>query len=150
MNAQSQSLVVAIYRRDPEANWNVNKVDVGSLINLLTEEPYYLANVGEKGDVKLEVQRTHEWELVVGLVLTGSALFLKGAITELGKRFGSWLADRVAKLGTTKDPEVRAPGLATVLVSPSDLHTAAEGISELLGKAAKKGIQVQLVVEPGH
>ena len=116
MNAQSQRLVVAIYRRDPEANWNVNEVDVGSLLGQLSEEPIHLAAAGEPGEIKLEVQRTHEWEIVVGIVLTGTGIFLSAALKELGKRYGGWLADRISELGTASNPEVRAPGLATVVV----------------------------------
>jgi hypothetical protein len=147
---ERKKLEIAIYRRDPEAGWNVNELDVGPLLYELTKEPFYLANVGEDGIVKLEVQRTHEWEIVIGLVLTGSGIFLKGALTELGKRFGGWLADRVGKLGTGGKPEVRATGLVTVTVEPSELEKASKGIAQLLTDAGDKNVRVQIVVEPGQ
>lgn len=149
MPEQSQNLEIAIYRRNPEACWNVNEVEVGSLLNELTEEPFHLAAVGEYGTIKLAVQRTHEWEIVIALALTGSGIFLTGALTELGKRFGGWLADRIGKLGTIPNPEVRVPGLATVVVDPSDLINASDAISKLVSDAAQKGVPVQLIVEPG-
>ena len=146
MTEERKKLEIAIYRRDPEAGWNVNEVDVGPLLYELTEEPFHLANVGEDGAVKLEVQRTHEWEIVIGLALTGSGIFLKGALTELGKRFGRWLADRVGKLGTGGKPEVRATGLVTVTVEPSDLEKTSKNIAQLLRAAGDKNVRVQIAV----
>jgi hypothetical protein len=145
---EHRKLEIAIYRRDPEDTCNVTEVDVGPLLFQLTEEPLRLANVGEDGTIKLEVQRTHEWEIVLGLALIGSGIFVKGALTELGKLFGGWLVDRVSKLGTGGKPEVRAAGIATVLVDISDLPKASNGIAQLLAEAADKNIKVQVVVEP--
>jgi len=116
MSDETKVLRISIYRRDPEAHWNVTEVDVGPLLFQLTEEPFYLARVNEEGTVKLEVQRTHEWEILIGLVLTGSGIFLTGALTEIGKRFGGWLVDRMTKLSTTVHPEVRAQESSPKLV----------------------------------
>ena len=150
MAEERRQLELAIYRRDPEATWNVGEVDVGPLLHQLTEEPFHLANVGEDGTVKLDVQRTHEWEIVLGLVLVGSGIFLTGALTEIGKRFGGWLADRARKLGTTGRPEVRAEGIATVVVDLDDLERASKGIAQLLSDASDKKIRLQVVLEPGR
>lgn len=150
MAEEPKKLEIAIYRRDPEASWNVNEVDVGPLLYELTEEPFHLANVGEEGTVKLEVQRTHEWEIVIGLALIGSGIFFKGALTELGKRFGGWLADRMGKLGTSANPEVRAKGITTVKVDPDDLEAASKSIAQLLSNAADRNVRVELIVEPGQ
>jgi len=149
MSEETRKLEIAIYRRDPEASWNVTEVDVGPLLYELTEEPYYLANVGEEGTVKLEIQRTHEWEILIGLAVAGSVIFVKGALTELGKRFGGWLADRIGKLHTSYNPEVRAQGMATVKIDPSNLEAASKSIAQLLSDASDKNVRVQLVVEPG-
>ena len=149
MSEETRKLEIAIYRRDPEASWNVTEVDVGPLLYELTEEPYYLANVGEEGTVKLEIQRTHEWEILIGLAVAGSVIFVKGALTELGKRFGGWLADRIGKLHTSSNPEVRAQGMATVKIDPSNLEAASKSIAQLLSDASDKNVRVQLVVEPG-
>ena len=149
MSEASLNLQIGIYRRDPDAHWNVTEVEVGSLLNQLTEEPFYFANVGEDGSIKVEVQRTHEWEIVIGVALAGSGMFVKGALTELGKRFGGWLADRIAKLGTQQVPEVRCPGAATVVVNPSALNEASTAITHLIAEAAQKRARVLLIVEPG-
>jgi hypothetical protein len=149
MTTNSLAIQIGIYRRDPEANWNVNEVEVGSLLNQLIEEPFHFAKVGEDGSIQVEVQRTHEWEIVVGLALIGSGIFLKGALTELGKRFGGWLADRMGKLRTQQNPEVRSQGATTVVVNPLALNEASAAITTLVANAAQAGTRVLLIVEPG-
>ncbi len=116
----------------------------------MTEEPVHLANVCEDGIVKLEVQRTHEFEIIIGLALIGSGIFLTGALTELGKRFGGWLADRIGKLGTSSNPEVRAQDMTTVKIDPGNLEASSKGIAQLLRDASEKNVRVQIVVEPGE
>ncbi|HUU19990.1 MAG TPA: hypothetical protein VMW72_22750 [Sedimentisphaerales bacterium] len=148
MSEETKRLEIAIYRKDPEENWYVNEVDVGPLLYGLTEEPFNLANVGEKGTIKLEVQRTHEWEIIIGLVLAGSGIFLAGALTEIGKRFGGWLTDQVIKLSTSTNPEARARGMTTVKIAPGDLEDAGKGITKLLSYASERNVRVQLIVEP--
>ena len=143
----TQTLEVAIYRSEPTFEWSVYEIDTGSLLYPLTDTPSHLTN-GVDGTIKLEVQRTHEWELVIGLTLTGSAVFLKGALNALGERFGDWLADQTTRLGTQVNAEVRAPQIMTVVVDPIDLPKASEGISKLLEQAAKTGTRVELILEP--
>ena len=148
MSEETKKLEIAIYRKDPGEERNVNEVDIGPLLNGLTEQPFILANVGEKGTVKLEVQRTHEWEIIIGLVLTGSGIFLAGALTEIGKRFGGWLADQFSKLGTSTKPEARAKGKTTVKIAPDDLDAAGKGVAKLLTYSSERKVRVQLIVEP--
>jgi hypothetical protein len=145
---ETQVLEVVIHRREPASAWSIYELDTGSLLYTLTDSPSHLAN-DKDGTIKLEIQRTHEWELWVGLVLTGSAAFLKGVLGALAKQFGEWLAHQVARLGTQAKAEVRASPLLTVIVDPADLTRASEGISKLLKQAAKTGARVELIVEPG-
>ena len=93
MADETKKLEIGIYRREPKLHHNVIEIDVGPLLHELTQEPIHLANVGEDGTVKLSVERTHEWEIIIGLAVTGSGIFLTGVLKELGKRFGGWLAD---------------------------------------------------------
>jgi hypothetical protein len=53
--------------------------------------------VHEDGSIKIEIERTHEWEIIVGLVITGSGIFAKAVLETLGKRLGNWVADQVEK-----------------------------------------------------
>ncbi len=138
----------AIYRRDPDSRENIKDVNAGLLFNALVEQPYHLANVGEDGTIKFEVQRTHEWEIVIALVLTGSGIFLKGALTEIGKCVGKWISNCASELNTSRNPEIRTSNVASVLVNPSDLEKASKGIAKLLSHAADEGIRVQVVLEP--
>ncbi len=146
---ESLAIQIGIYRRDPDAHVIVSEVDVGSLLSQFTEEPRYFSNVPEGGSIKVEVQRTHEFEIIIALALIGGGIFLTGALEELGKRLGGWLADRMASLGTKQNPEVRCQGLATVVVNPSAMNEASAGITKLVTEAAQAGTRVLLIVEPG-
>ena len=85
---ESLAIQIGIYRRDPDAHFLVDDVEIGSLIGQLTEQPRYFAKFPEGGAIKVQVERTHEFEIIVALALVGSGLFLEGALEELGKRFG--------------------------------------------------------------
>jgi hypothetical protein len=139
-------LEVALYRSDPLEHRNVNELDVGLLLGQLVEEPFYLAKANEEGSIQLAVQRRHEWELVVGLALAGGAVFLKGALSELGKRFGGWLAGQVGTLRTTNQPEVRA-GQTVHRIDPNALGGVESTMVAVFVEAAEKRVQVRIIVE---
>jgi hypothetical protein len=147
---ESRAIQIGIYRRDPDAHWKVDDVDVGPLVGPLTKEPRYFGEVPlEGGAIKVTLQRTHEFEIILDLLLVGSGLFLKGAIEELGKQFVSWLVGRTTTLGTKQKPEVRGQGLVTVVVNPSAMNEASAAITSLVTEAAQAGTRVLLIVEPG-
>ena len=54
----------------------------------------------------------------------------------------------MGKLCTTSNPEVRAEGVTTVKIDPSNLEESSKGIAQLLSDAAEKNVRVQLLVEP--
>jgi hypothetical protein len=145
MNEQTTKLQIAIYRGEPSTRQNVSGVGVGPLLDGLTEEPYYFANVGEEGKIQIEIQRAHEWELIIHLVLAGSGIFITGALTELGKRFGGCLADRATVAHST--PEVRAQGQSTIPVNRDTPQTASD-IAQLLQNAVTSGASISLVIQP--
>ena len=147
MAEQSIKLEIAIHRRAPEEKWNVDEVKVGALVNELTEEPIHIARAGEEGSIKLEVQRTHEWELLLGLLVTGSGIFLTAVLTELGKRFAGWLADQIRQLNIKGKVELRAQGMARVVISQAELATAQAAITDFVKAAAQKGLPVEVVLE---
>jgi hypothetical protein len=146
---ESLAVHIGIYRRDPDAHVIVDDVDVGSLVGQLTKEPRYFAKVPLGGAIKIDLQRTHEFEIIIGLALVGSGIFLKGALEELGKQFGRWLVDRQATLGTKRQPEVRGQGLVTVVINPSAMNETSAAITGLVKEAAQAGTRVLLIVEPG-
>jgi hypothetical protein len=152
MTIESLTIQIGIYRREPEAHILVKELEpgVGALLGQFTEEPRYFSKVHEGGVIKLDVQRTHEFEIIFGLILMGSAIFLKGALEETGKRFGGRLADWMGSLGTKQNPEVRCQGLATVVVNPSAMNECSASITKLITDAAKTGTRVLLIVEPGY
>jgi hypothetical protein len=153
MAIESLTVQIGIYRREPDAHWRVTELeaDVGALLGGLTEEPRYFApDLAEDGVIKVEVQRTHEFEIIIGLMLIGGAIFLKGTVAELGKRFGGWLADRMGSLGTKQNPEVRCQGFATVVINPSAMNECSASITKLITDATQAGTRILLIVEPGY
>jgi hypothetical protein len=77
----SLSLKIAIRHYPEDGYFNVSDFDVGPLIGGFTEEPGRLARgVMEEGAIKIEVERTHEWELLLGVVIAGSAMFGKAVL----------------------------------------------------------------------
>jgi hypothetical protein len=151
MMIEPLEIQIGIYRRDPGAHVKVTELeyDVGLLLGQFVQEPRYFSNDLDGGAIKVEMQRTHEFEIVIGLALVGSGIFLKGTLEEMGKRFGGWLADIMGRLGTKQKPEVRCQGHTTVVVDPSAMNECSASITKLVTEAAQAGTRVLLIVEPG-
>lgn len=149
MTDKTQELGVAIYRNEPALEWSLYELDTGSLLQQLTVPPSHLTD-GIDGTIRLEVERTHEWELLIGIALAGGTAFLEGAISELGKQFVDWLVKQAAKLGTRSHAAVRPAGGQDLVVEPSELVQAEREIVKLLREAMESGTKVKLIVECGQ
>ncbi|MDJ0915577.1 MAG: hypothetical protein QNI95_18550 [Desulfobacterales bacterium] len=152
MNTQSNHLEMAIYRRHPNEKRNVKELNVGLLLNELTEDPYQLAGVHESGSLQLRVKRTQPWEIICGLFLIGSTLFLRGAANTMSKQVGQWLASRTKDLHgdaavNCPHPQVRLPGKSIVTVDPDAPEKSRQAIALLIMEAARNSLRLQLIVE---
>ena len=102
MTTETESLTiqVGIYRREPDAHWLARELEsgVGALLGQFSEEPRYFSHTDIRGVIKVELQRTYEYEFILGALLAGSALFLKGTLDEMGKRFAGQLVDWMRNL----------------------------------------------------
>ena len=154
MTTETESLTIqiGIYRREPGAHRIVKELEpgVGALLGQFSEEPRYFSHTAERGVIKVEIERTYEYEFILGLLLAGSAIFLKGTLEELGKRFAGQLVDWMGSLGTKQKPEIRAQGLATIVVDPSAMNECSASITKLIIDAAQAGTRVLVIVEPGY
>ena len=151
MKIEPLEIQIGIYRSDPGAHLLVTELeyDVGLLLGQFVKEPRYFTNDADGGGIKVEVQRTHEFEIIIDLALAGGTIFLTGMLEEMGKRFGGWLVDVTGRLGTKQKPEVRCQGHATVVVDPSAMNECSASITKLVTEAAQAGTRVLLIVEPG-
>jgi hypothetical protein len=140
-------LQVALYRGDPSERRSVGDLVFGSPLGQLVEGPFYFAKVNKEGAIRLTVQRKHEWELVNGLALIGAAVFFKGALKELGKQFGKWVADQVKKLGAGKQADVRA-GKVVRRIDLSQPGAAEDELALVLKEAITNRARVQIIVVP--
>ena len=141
MEAETRSIRL-VFRHYPEdGQYNVGDLDFSPLIGGLTEEPARLAFYGtieEDGRVKLELERTHEWEFVLGAIVTGGAIFAKGIIETLGKRLGTWIADQVEKKRSKEKVKVRGSDEESLTVDPENVAESREAFIQVLQYAAKK------------
>lgn len=74
MTDRTRELKIAIYRNEPKLEWSLHDVDTGSLFQQLSLPPYQLIEDVERrqGSIRLEAQRTREWELLLGIALAES------------------------------------------------------------------------------
>ena len=149
MTDKTQKLRLAIYRNEPARKWSLYETDTGSLLQQLTVPPSHLTD-GIDGTIRLGVERTHEWELLIGIALAGGTAFLEGVLSELGKRFVEWLVKEGTRLRAKSQPTVRPAEGEDLVVEPSDPAQAEREIVKLLRKAMESGTKVKLIVECGQ
>lgn len=136
-----------IYHSEPELYWNVSEIDTGTLIQELLEEPLILGNIHEKGEIKLNIERTHEWEIVLELLINGSGEFVAGVIGGIGGILAQWLVNKAAKSVPEKPSEIRVKkGNLKVVVSPENLEQATKDSVDLLTQVIAAGGEVQIIV----
>lgn len=91
-----QQVIIGIQR--PGA---VDNLDIGSLVSDLTVENWELVSETYDGypddscGISINIERTHEWEFLLIITISGSAIFANAAIKAMGDRFGNWVADQV-------------------------------------------------------
>lgn len=72
--------------------------DIGPLVSEYGDEPRQLARANGEfgdGDVEITVQRTHEWEHVITLVVLGAGTFGAAVLKTLGERTVDWIAEQI-------------------------------------------------------
>lgn len=137
MSTDTKQLKLVFHYYPETGTHNVSDIELGSFLGSLTDEPKRLARRKEDGSIKIEVERTHEWEIVVGLVITGSAIFAKSFLETLGKRLGNLAADWLERKLKNLPVKVRAEeGNETEL--GGDIIESRSGMENILKSAAEK------------
>lgn len=150
MEENELRIEVLLRREDPDAYMVLDDVNIGSLMGRLVEQedPYAFPAHDLGGSIKAQVQRTHEYEIVLYLALAGTAVFLKNALGRLGHHFGNWLAEQMGLLKTTTKPEIRVSDRISVSVDPERLEECITEISQLLRLAGENSLKVSVGIEP--
>lgn len=158
MTHDQREFTIAIYRGEPDAGRKLeegtaaNNLEVGLLLDTLVTEPDYFPDDETQREqnsiIEIKVQRTHEWELIIWLLMKGGAVFLGAVAGSLAKRLVDWSIARAEKLLTGRNPEMRAEGLAPVVIDPSARDATIAAVKELLTNAAGK--EVRIIIEPGR
>jgi hypothetical protein len=143
-----QRIEIAIHRSSGPAPESLDQLDFGPLLGPLTEEPLRLAGIGEEGSLNLEITRTHEWELVIGLVVVGSTIFAEAVISEVANQIVKWTVEQAKKFTTRNPPRVRSPEGETAIVDAANRDASVEGIVKLFKEATERNLRVTLTLEP--
>ena len=125
------------------------RISFGPLLDELLTTPRDLAGSTEPGAITVKVQRTHEWELVVSIVVWGAKAFAAAAVAELGKRFVGWLVDLLKNRGTSGQSVIGKGSQQVEVSSDTNPDGPVKGqVAELLLAAAERGCRVQITIEP--
>jgi hypothetical protein len=136
----TRKLRIVIRHYPEDGHFNVSDIDVGPLIGGLTEEPIRLARgVPEDGSIKIEIERTHEWEIILGLAITGGGIFAKAVLETLGKRLVNWIADQVEKRLKDEHVEVRGEDGEAVRIDPGNPAARRTPFIRLIEQTAERG-----------
>jgi hypothetical protein len=146
--SDQQRIEIAIHRSGPEPRYSVDQLDFGPLLASLTEHPYYLAGMVEGGSLHLEITRTHEWELLVDLVVAGSSIFAEAVIRKVAERMVDWTVEQARRVTTRAFPQLRSPEGERAIVDAANPAASVEGIERLLREAAERNLRVTLIIEP--
>jgi len=152
---EEHQIEIAIYRADPSQAFNVNELDYGALLASLTDDHWAFSVTTEGGSTNLEdgpvyvrINRTHEWELILGFIILGSGIFAKKIIEKIAERTFDWSEGQVKKLGSKTQPKLVSPEGVSVAVESLNKTGSLDGISKMLEIAAQKKLRVQLIIEP--
>ena len=130
-------------------------VDAGPLLWALCDEPARVANLlsadDPDGTIELHAVRTHEWELVVDIILAGigagAAIFCTAALEEMGKTVGAWAVKQLG-LGDGSSNPVAEAGGTEVVIPRSDPTSAETDLVGLIDAAARKNVRVTIILDP--
>jgi hypothetical protein len=145
----------AIYVSGPGTSRNVNELDYGALVAAITEDRWILpvpapggGHSYEDGTVTVTARRTHEWELILGLVIAGSGAYFAGALQNLGEKTVEWVVDQAKKRGAHRHPEVALPQGSGVKIDPGQPQASIPDVANLLEQAARQHLRVHIIIEP--
>ena len=146
---------MALYKGGPSQRDNVNELDYGSLLTSLTEDHWSFSiskedgsTTFEDGPVYVQVNRTHEWELILGLVIVGGGIFAKKIVEKIAERTFNWAEEQVKRLGTKGQANLISPEGASIAVDSLNKASSIDAIAKLLEVAAQRKLRIQLVIEP--
>jgi hypothetical protein len=146
MAEETRKLTVGITR----GHGAVDNIDVGPLFSELSVEPHELSvdTTGEyysEGSVEVSLQRTHEWEYVIEIVIAGAAYdFGKSMITALGSRFRDWIEEETEDESQANEIKISIEGGDSIAVEIGEIEEATEEIVNLFDRASEEEQKVTI------
>jgi len=147
---------------DPKKNPPLYHRDVEKFLGIFAE-PIHL-----KGSVVTQVERPHEPQLLVGVVVIAGSMFLKDSFDEVSKRLASRLVDWLIARWEEETGETKKSGDTSAIphpiisipddqclsidpaikTTPKKRNATIKWLVELMSQAAEKGLQIQILLEP--
>jgi len=130
----------------------VDNIDIGSLISELTVEPWELTQgfsdeYHSEGSLEISVERTHEWEFLVGIVIVGGGIFAKSTIKALGDRFGHWIADQVSgRSRGNQEVKISTESGTSVSIPVDQIDESIDDITVVLEEASEREEKVTIEI----
>ena len=116
----------------------VDNIDLGPLISELTVEPWMLVRDFSDehhpdGEIQISIQRTHEWEYLIYIAITGGTTFAGAATAALGTRFGNWIADQVGDASReNQEIEIRTETGSSTTIPIEEIEKSSDEITVML------------------
>jgi len=147
---QKRQINFVIYRADPtKKRVNVNDLDFGSLLSFLTQEPDRLGE--EEGKITVKVVRSHEWELLLCVLVSCTERFATKLIEKLAKKLITWVHEQ-RRQERSKAREIHCPSEIRVdnrqAVRLDESTIPKDALVQLITIAVEKRLRVQVILEP--
>lgn len=129
----------------------VDHIDLGPLISDLTVEPWELTrDYSDRGRVdgefEISIERTHEWEYALVLLLLGGEVFVRSTLKALGDRFGNWIADQVSNApGSPQEIKIMTENGTSITIPADEIEDSGGEISVVLEDARDN--QEKVIIE---
>ena len=130
----------------------VDGIDLGPLISELSVEPHELVrNFSDEyhpdGEIEISIQRTHEWEYVLFIFVSGGTTFAAAVMAALGDRLGNWIVDQAS--GTShgdKEIEISTEAGPSVTVPIDELKESSDEVTIALEDGSKSQGKVTIKI----
>ncbi len=140
---EKHDLEVAFYRGEPTEAFPWNEIDIGALIESMAREPFHIG--GQEGIIETEVVRSHEWEFLLVLFVTGAGIFAKKVIQEFASGTYKWIKAKLKK-SKQSNAEIRTDSGDTVSIEVEGTFEKVEEIIRIMQQAMNSRTRVKIII----
>ena len=142
---EKHDLEVAFYRGEPAEALSWDEIDVGALIESMAREPFHIG--GQEGIIETKVVRSHEWEFLLVLAISGAGIFTTKVIQEFASDTYKWIKDKL-KESKQSNAEIRTDSGDTVSIEVEGTFEKVEEIVRIMKQAMNTRTRVKIILGP--